>query len=322
MLERNYKIDNIRFIAMFLVVFSHMIELFADCEKNLIYRIIYSFHMPLFIFISGYVAKFDKNKIFKKLIPAYLIFQTIYKIFDCVYIQGINKITVTYSNPYWFLWYLFILIGYYLLIPIFDESIEKRPYIVLLAFAVALFIGFDTSIGYELSLSRFISFLPFFLLGYYSKSGEILDKIQNDKIIIISSIFGVFLSIFYVAAFGIPTKSFYHVQAYSIVGYSIADKLMICIFSVLWIIFILNVVPNIRILGITFLGQNTFYVYLLQGFLIKFLAKQEFFDFSRITNLILSISIMLVFYVSCSNIEFVIKKIRKIINIPFFKNLI
>ena len=123
MLERNYKIDNIRFLAMFLVVFAHMIELFADCEQNLIYRIIYSFHMPLFIFISGYVARFDRDKILKKFIPTYLIFQTIYKIFDCLYVQDIDKITITYSNPYWFLWYLFILIGYYLLIPVFDESV-------------------------------------------------------------------------------------------------------------------------------------------------------------------------------------------------------
>ena len=299
---------------MFLVVFSHMIELFADCEKNLIYRIIYSFHMPLFIFISGYVAKFDKNKIFKKLIPAYLIFQTIYKIFDCVYIQGINKITVTYSNPYWFLWYLFILIGYHLLIPVFDANKEKRPYIVLSVFIFALLIGFNASVGYKFSLSRFICFLPFFLLGYHSKNSEFLNRIQEDKIVFICSIIGVVLSILYVMNFGVPTKAFYHAQAYSIIGHTLFDNFMIYIFSVLWIILILNIVPNIKIKWFTFAGQNTFFVYLFQGFLIKFLAKENFFTFDRITNLVLTILFTLIFYIVCSNIEFQSKKLKHVLN--------
>lgn len=43
--------DNIRFIAMFCVILGHLLELlFNEKSINFIYREIYSFHMPLFIF--------------------------------------------------------------------------------------------------------------------------------------------------------------------------------------------------------------------------------------------------------------------------------
>ena len=318
MLERNYKIDNIRFLAMFLVVFAHMIELFADCEHNMIYRMIYSFHMPLFIFISGYVAKFDKEKIFFKFLTTYFVFQTLYKFFDCLYVQNSESILITYSNPYWFLWYLFILIVYYLLIPVFDVSKEKQLYVVLTSFVFALILGFDTSIGYEVSLSRMISFLPFFLMGYYFGKNHFFDKYYKDKWFIVCSLLGIVLSFFYLKGFNVPTKALYHVQAYSIVGYSICDKIIIYLTSIFWIVLMMSAVPNIKIKFFTFLGQNTFYVYLLQGFVIKILAKNNFFIYNRFINLILSIFIVLMLYILCSVLEYSIRKIRKTVNIKFF----
>lgn len=318
MLERNYKIDNIRFLAMFLVVFAHMIELFADCEQNIIYRTIYSFHMPLFIFISGYVAKFDKEKIFFKFLTTYFVFQTLYKVFDCLYVQGSESILITYSNPYWFLWYLFVLIIYYLLIPVFDVQKDKQLYVVLVSFVCALILGFDTSIGYEVSLSRMISFFPFFLMGYYSGSNHFFDKYNKDKWFIFCSLFGICTGFFYLKNCGVPTKALYHVQAYSVVGYSIFDKIMIYAISLFWIVLLMSVIPNIKVKLFTFLGQHTFYVYLLQGFIIKILAKNNFFTYNRVINLVLSISIVFAFYISCSVMEYFIKKIRKTINIKFF----
>lgn len=318
MLERNYKIDNIRFLAMFLVVFAHMIELFADCEQNTIYRMIYSFHMPLFIFISGYVAKFDKGKIFFKFLTTYFLFQTLYKVFDCLYVQGSESILITYSNPYWFLWYLFVLIVYYLLIPVFDVSKGKQLYVVLLSFVCALILGFDTSIGYEVSLSRMISFFPFFLMGYYSGGNHFFDKYDGDKLFIFSSLLGICTGFSYLKSCGVPTKALYHVQAYSVIGYTIFDKIMIYAISLFWIILLMSIVPNIKIRLLTFMGQNTFYVYLLQGFIIKILAKNNFFTFDRVTNLVLSISIVFAFYILCSIAEHFTKKIRKTINMKFF----
>ncbi|WP_294453601.1 acyltransferase family protein [uncultured Bacteroides sp.] len=59
-------VDNLKGLAILLVVISHV---FAFCvpenyngEQHIVHRVIYSFHMPLFMALSGYVAKFTLNQ--------------------------------------------------------------------------------------------------------------------------------------------------------------------------------------------------------------------------------------------------------------------
>ena len=61
MTKRIYKFDNLKAILIFLVVFGHFLELVEG--HKLLYLTIYSFHMPLFLFLSGYFARFDRKKI-------------------------------------------------------------------------------------------------------------------------------------------------------------------------------------------------------------------------------------------------------------------
>lgn len=57
--ERDYFFDNARAILILLVVFGHMLQPYTSGDKYLsaLYLVIYSFHMPTFLFISGYFAK-------------------------------------------------------------------------------------------------------------------------------------------------------------------------------------------------------------------------------------------------------------------------
>ncbi|MDI1538643.1 acyltransferase family protein, partial [Staphylococcus aureus] len=78
--ERDYFFDNARAILILLVVFGHMLQPYTSGDKYLsaLYLVIYSFHMPTFLFISGYFAKnIDKpyylEKISKRLIVPYMI---------------------------------------------------------------------------------------------------------------------------------------------------------------------------------------------------------------------------------------------------------
>lgn len=48
-------IDQLKGIAIFLVVLGHVIEHNAG-RDNFLWTLIYSFHMPLFMFVSGYLA--------------------------------------------------------------------------------------------------------------------------------------------------------------------------------------------------------------------------------------------------------------------------
>lgn len=58
--ERDYLFDNIKGLLIFLVVFGHLIS-YSSFKKihsiDFIYLSIYIFHMPIFVFISGYFSK-------------------------------------------------------------------------------------------------------------------------------------------------------------------------------------------------------------------------------------------------------------------------
>ena len=56
-----------------------------------------------------------------------------------------------------------------LIIPYFS----KVRYCILIAIFVSILCGFDDSIGYYLSLSRTITFSPYFLMGYFCEKSHI-----------------------------------------------------------------------------------------------------------------------------------------------------
>lgn len=60
MIKRNKKVDELRGLLMILVVIGHIIQFVTYPETfddNIVFRIIYSFHMPLFMLLSGYVSQ-------------------------------------------------------------------------------------------------------------------------------------------------------------------------------------------------------------------------------------------------------------------------
>ena len=50
-------IDEIRGIAILLVVVGHIIQFNGISKNNSVFEFIYSFHMPLFFAISGYITQ-------------------------------------------------------------------------------------------------------------------------------------------------------------------------------------------------------------------------------------------------------------------------
>ena len=69
MLERDCSFDFVRGVLIYLVVFGHVIvvsgQITSDAVgigKDIVFSLIYSFHMPLFVFISGYFATHTLKK--------------------------------------------------------------------------------------------------------------------------------------------------------------------------------------------------------------------------------------------------------------------
>lgn len=54
-------IDNLKGLAILMVVIGHVIQFLYspdNFDSNIVFRVIYSFHMPLFFILSGFVTTF------------------------------------------------------------------------------------------------------------------------------------------------------------------------------------------------------------------------------------------------------------------------
>lgn len=182
--------DNLKMILMFFVVLGHAIA-YSQWTSNVhllsIFNCIYAFHMPLFVFISGYFSKHITNprrKDVETLLYPYLIFQII----NIFYVRYVEHGTANWNLfiPLHQNWYILALFIWRLIIPYF-KFINK-----ILGIGIALFLALMFS-KYQIpnnlfALSYIFVFLPFFVIGYYLEE-SLLHKVMKRPIIIGISIF-------------------------------------------------------------------------------------------------------------------------------------
>ena len=120
--QRDVSLDIAKGILIFLVVWGHAIQMgfgygYGESGlymRNAIYRGIYSFHMPLFMAISGYLFYYSNKKPFGKVISSklksigipYLVYCTIMVLIlvPTTQMGGVKyMIWETYANGFWFL---------------------------------------------------------------------------------------------------------------------------------------------------------------------------------------------------------------------------
>jgi fucose 4-O-acetylase-like acetyltransferase len=199
-MEKDNKLSNAKGVLILFVVFGHVIEMYNGQFKNL-YIFIYAFHMPLFVFLSGYLAKRVKLSKVINFLFLYLIFQTFFNWFKNVLGQ-FDGSPFQYETPQYHLWYLVSMVGWYLIallltrVKVLSKISKWKKYIVIfiLCFFSRWFVeevyaairffyrDFDT---YTLSYQRTITFAPFFFAGFYMSKGTLMklySSINNVKI--------------------------------------------------------------------------------------------------------------------------------------------
>lgn len=280
-MSRNYRFDNIKFILIVLVVLGHFLELPKDsATADALYRVIYLFHMPAFIFISGYFAKFDPKKILRSLICPYIVLQAIYLPFHYLYIMEKETFTLQFAKPYWILWYLMAMTFYYLLIPFFQtKDLRKQILIISAAVIVSLLAGYDSSIGYHLTLSRFFVFLPYFLMGLYFRADQqrIMEKWQNvprlRAFTYIAAFTGIICSVFYILNTKLSSFVLYGSLHYAKLNYGPSIRLFLLLFAVCWIFVLFRLIPNKKFPLLSSIGKYTFWIFVLHGFVVELVEK-------------------------------------------------
>ena len=158
-------VDVVRGLAILLVVFGHsIVSSDTNYLSNFSFNIIYSFHMPLFFTVSGYLLKVPKdrlkwikNKAIYLLVPHIVINLIAYFIPTCALANGSNSYlswlekAFLYNQGEWFLWTLFCALCIMTL---------KGKWLVIVTALVVFYPGPDI-----LGIQSLQWFLPFVLIG-------------------------------------------------------------------------------------------------------------------------------------------------------------
>ena len=193
---RDNKLDILKFFLIFCVVFGHCLGHYLK-QINVVgvYNFVYFFHMPLFVFLSGYFTKKSSLRCKKFWVGEFRLFET-YLIFDFFHrLSSILDGTFVIRDliePSWSLWYLISLIYWRFLIQVMSSLFSNWKHMLAIAFLLSLTSGFVT-IAYGLSFQRTFSFLPFFVIGYIVSQNNLIDRIRAVNHFLPAAICLVFL---------------------------------------------------------------------------------------------------------------------------------
>lgn len=165
--QRDPYFDNAKYLTIILVGIGHAWEpLRGDSRAaEALYFVLYTFHMPAFIIISGYLSRSFEGRPgqLKRLITGiavpYLVFEIAYTLF--MRWADDPERPFTLLTPGYALWFLIALFIWRLTAPMWN--IMRWPLPVALFIAALATTG--PGIGGELNLQRVLQFLPFFVLG-------------------------------------------------------------------------------------------------------------------------------------------------------------
>ena len=266
--QRDYLFDNYKALLILLVVIGHFIE---PCYQNSNFLntlkwLIVSFHMPAFIFISGYFSKRELplSVIIQKLAVPYIIYEFVYYFF---YVLILHKKTGLYLlYPKFSLWYLLALFVWRAITP----YVKKIPHYMIITVIMGLFIGCSDMPDNYLSLPRILFFYPFFLAGM-NLSRETITKLRCRTIRTISAI-GIFLFTL-LLAFGpfremYSSKIFYGRYNYSSLKQGTFEGILcrlICYSVGLAMTFAIMTLISERRTIYSYIGTRTMAIYLFHG---------------------------------------------------------
>lgn len=161
--RRDQRLDSAKGILISLVVLGHLLEATSSWDADIIrlpLTIIYMFHMPAFIFLSGITAK--RHNLRRRVgvfLVLLLTFQGLY--YGAVWLSPLERDFSPFM-PFWLLWFLLSMIWWLLLLPL----VWRIPRTAVAASVViAISAGAIDEMGYAFSISRVLVFLPFFIVG-------------------------------------------------------------------------------------------------------------------------------------------------------------
>lgn len=267
--KRDAFLDGLKFLLIFLVILGHI-----KCETFgfPLLQLIYSFHMPLFIMISGYLSHVKDGQRFwawcVKTIGIYLIFCSLHLLVS-VFILKRPFSLMSFVSPPLALWYLLSLVFWrsaLQLASFWNVSIDWR--LLSLSFLLIAPVAF-IPVGQTLSFQRTFAFSPFFLMGYLCRQGKIPDFFARREDLPVPVLLLFLVACFFLACqfpFYQPREPVEGIRGL-LVRYVLTINAFVLIYS------ILQLIPRSFTVKFARLGEYTLYFYLYHTLFVRIQEK-------------------------------------------------
>lgn len=331
-------LDILRIFACFMVIINHTNGFILESNtliNTTFYCITFSIckvGVPLFLMITGALV-LNKNYNYKKILKCILrVFVPTFCLSLIFYIKeaGLNNINIIYflksilSNPYLhFFWYIYALIGVYLVLPFIQKMIKNfidKDYVIFICvfLIVPTFIEFlKAYLNFDINYNFQLAFFP--IITSIIICGNYISKIKASKKILIGSI--ILFTISYICMFLSMYLPYLNKGGISFVLDSWNSfPVVLMSISLFYIVKYLfeNKYYSKRIINvITTVASTTFGIYLIHATLnfkiYKSVVIQSIFEFN---NIIAIIILDLVVFIACMIPIYILKKI------PFIKKFL
>lgn len=273
MKQRNPFFDNAKLFLIYLVVLGHI----SNSNNKLSLATtewIFSFHMPLFIFISGYFTKITDKK---KYLTGVLNFTETLAVFTCIhmlveYLQG--KPINNYQQliyPKWTLWFLFSLIWWRIMLYLTPSLIRNNSRVLIIISILLCFLMGFLPIDTPFSFQRTFAFLPFFIVGYVAGKNNKEIKARRGKFLMFLFLISIWIFYFIVPKNIIrllyQNTCFFHGPLSSPI-LNFTFRVGFLFFASCMMYAFLSIVPRKK-LPFTHLGQLSLFIYLYHSIILS-----------------------------------------------------
>lgn len=277
---------NLRFMLIITVFIGNAIEPLIGSMNSLhnLYMWIFSFHMPLFVLVTGYFAKkhlsdTQGRHILLQIGLQYIIFQTLYSLLDTTLfkVQGIHH---SFFAPYLLIWFLASHAFWRLLVMGMSKWTPAAQFIF--AVATGITVGYLQLDGIWFSISRTFVYLPFFLLGYHFSFKTFINLYQKWIKITAAAVSVLLLILLPIWSSWLPIGWLYGSMTYMQLGhqewYAGIYRLATYGLQIIAAMAFMGWVPY-QMSRMTDWGSRTLYVFLLHGFIVRFAAISGLYSY-------------------------------------------
>ncbi|WP_023588705.1 acyltransferase family protein [Streptomyces thermolilacinus] len=166
--QRDPFFDNAKYLAIVLVAVGHAWEPVMEGSRatRALYMLVYAFHMPAFVIISGYFSRSfagrpeQLRRLVGGVLVPYLAFEVAYTLYRR-WAEDAPQQAFSLTDPFYLTWFLLALFVWRLSAPLWRALRYPLP----VAVTVAALASLTPRIAADLDLQRVLQFLPFFVLG-------------------------------------------------------------------------------------------------------------------------------------------------------------